>query len=64
MGEAVWEPLVLTPDDLRNGVKTWDSKSDPGELKRLERFKRGDGYYGQDVPEGWPSRPYYDGRSD
>ena len=64
MGEAVWEPLVLTPDDLKNGVKTWDSKSDPDELKRLERFKRGGGYYGQDVPEGWPSHPYYDGKSD
>jgi alkaline phosphatase D len=64
MGEAVWEPLLLTPDDLKNGVKTWDSKSDPDELERLERFKRGGGYYGQDVSEGWPSRPYYDGRSD
>lgn len=64
MGESVWEPLVLTPDDLKNEVKTWDSKSDPEELQRLERFKRGGGYYGQDVPEGWPSRPYYDGRSD
>lgn len=64
MGETVWEPLVLTPDDLRNGVKTWDSKSDPDELERLERFKRGGGYYGQDVPEGWPSHPYYDGKPD
>jgi len=54
----VWEPLVLTPDDLRNGVQTWDSKSDPNELKRLERFKRGGGYYGNDVPEGWPEQPY------
>lgn len=64
LGESVWEPLVLTPDDLRNGVSTWESKSDPVELQRLERFKRGGGYYGQDVPEGWPSRPYYDGSSD
>jgi alkaline phosphatase D len=54
---------VLTPADLKNGARTWDSKSDPEELERLERFKRGDGYYGYDVPEGWPSRPYYDGKS-
>ncbi len=59
LGEPVWEPLVLTPADLRNGARTWDSKSDPEELERLERFKRGEGYYGYDVPEGWPNRPYY-----
>jgi len=59
LGEAVWEPLVLTPDDLKNGVRTWDRKSDPRELKRLERFKRGGGYYGFDPPEGWPDAPYY-----
>jgi alkaline phosphatase D len=64
MGEAVWDPLVLTPSDLKNGVKTWDRKSDPEELERLERFKRGGGYYGYDAPEGWPNRPYYDGTSD
>jgi alkaline phosphatase D len=64
LGESVWDPLVLTPTDLRNGVRSWDSKSDPKELKRLERFKQGGGYYGYDAPEGWPSRPYYDGRSD
>lgn len=58
LGEPVWEPLVLTPDDLRNGVRSWDSKSDPEELKRLERFKRGGGYYGTDMPEGWPDRPF------
>ena len=59
LGNAVWEPLVLTPADLRNGVKSWDRKADPVELERLERFRRGEGYYGYDVPEGWPSRPYY-----
>jgi len=59
LGEAVWEPLVLTPDDLKNGVRTWDTKSDPRELRRLERFKRGGGYYGFDPPEGWPDTPYY-----
>ena len=64
LGEAVWEPLVLTPADLVNGVRTWDAKADPKELERLERFKRGGGYYGYDAPEGWPSRPYYDGATD
>ncbi|MCW5580583.1 MAG: alkaline phosphatase D family protein [Luteimonas sp.] len=59
MGEAVWEPLVLTPDDLKNGARTWDRKSDPKELARLERFKRGGGYYGFDPPEGWPDVPHY-----
>ena len=63
MGDEIWDPLVLTPADLKNGVRTWDKKSDPEELERLERFKRGEGYYGYDVPEGWPSRPYYDGTS-
>ncbi|WP_421729545.1 alkaline phosphatase D family protein [Brevundimonas sp.] len=63
-GEAVWDALVLTPADLSNRVKTWDAKSDPAELARLERFKRGGGYYGYDPEPGWPSRPYYDGASD
>ncbi|TYT27284.1 hypothetical protein FZO89_14035 [Luteimonas viscosa] len=60
LGEAVWDPLVLTPDDLVNGARTWDSKSDPVELQRLERFRRGGGYYGFDPPEGWPDAPYTD----
>ena len=64
LGESVWEPLVLTPADLRNGIRTWDRKSDPKELQRLQRFKQGGGYYGYDAPEGWPNRPYYDGKSD
>ena len=59
MGEPVWEPLVLTPDDLRNGASTWRDKADPLELERLERFKRGGGYYGYDPGEGWPDRPHY-----
>ncbi len=59
MGEAVWDPLVLTPDDLRNGARTWDRKSDPAELERLERFRAGGGYYGFDPPGGWPNTPYY-----
>lgn len=64
MGEAVWDPLVLTPADLTNGMRTWDKKADPEELQRLERFKRGGGYYGYDPAPGWPDRPYYDGQAD
>jgi alkaline phosphatase D len=48
LGKSIWDPLVLTPDDLRNGVRTWDKKSDPVELERLARHKRGGGYYGFD----------------
>jgi alkaline phosphatase D len=64
LGDSVWDPLVLTPADLTNGVKTWDAKADPLELERLARFKRGGGYYGYDPAPGWPNRPYYDGASD
>ena len=46
LGEAVWDPLVLTPADLRNGVRSWDRKADPVELERLERFKDGKGRHG------------------
>jgi alkaline phosphatase D len=63
-GEPVWDPLVLTPADLKNGVRTWDRKADPDELARLESFKRGEGYYGYKPPPGWPSHPYYDGSSE
>lgn len=59
LGEAVWEPLVLTPDDLKNGVRSWDRLADPLELERLERFKQGKGYYGYDPGPDWPNRPYY-----
>lgn len=57
LGESVWDPLVLTPADLRNGVRSWDRKADPRELERLQRFRAGKGYYGFDPPDGWPSRP-------
>ncbi|NZA26893.1 alkaline phosphatase D family protein [Luteimonas sp. SJ-92] len=59
LGEAVWDPLVLTPADLANGVRSWDRKADPEELRRLQRFRQGKGYYGFDPVEGWPDRPYY-----
>ena len=58
LGTAVWAPLVLTPADLRNGARTWDSKSDPVELERLARFRRGEGYYGFEPGEDWPARRY------
>ena len=48
LGDPVWDPLVLTPADLRNGVRSWDRLADPDELKRLERYKAGRGYYGSD----------------
>jgi alkaline phosphatase D len=48
LGEPIWDPLVLTPDDLKNGVRSWDRLADPDELKRLERHRSGRGYYGTD----------------
>lgn len=48
LGDPIWDPLVLTPDDLRNGVRSWDRLADPNELKRLERHRSGRGYYGVD----------------
>jgi alkaline phosphatase D len=49
IGAAAWAPLELTPADLRNGVQTWRSKIDPGELVRLERYRAGGSYFTQDV---------------
>ncbi len=48
LGNAVWKPLLLTPDDLTNGARTWDRLSDPVELERRERHHKGRGYYGID----------------
>jgi alkaline phosphatase D len=48
LGQSVWKPLVLTPADLRNGVRSWDRLADPEELRRLERHRSGKGYYGMD----------------
>lgn len=45
IGTAVWDPLVLTPADLRNGVETWRTKIAPTELARLERYRAGGAYY-------------------
>lgn len=36
VGAPLWEPLVLTPADLRNGVSTWAAKIDKDELKRRQ----------------------------
>lgn len=49
IGAATWDPLVLTPADLRNGVSTWRTKIAPTELVRLERYRAGGSYYD---PEG------------
>lgn len=45
MGAPIWDPLVLTPADLKNGVKSWDRLADPKELKRHQRWKAGGSYY-------------------
>jgi alkaline phosphatase D len=49
IGAAVWDPLVLTPADLRNGAETWRTKIARRELERLERYRGGGAYYD---PEG------------
>jgi len=48
LGTSVWDPLVLTEDDLRNGVESWPGKIDPDERVRLDRFKAGGAYYSPD----------------
>lgn len=48
-GAPAWEPLVLTPADLRNGVETWRAKINPDELVRLERYRAGGAYYDPDA---------------
>lgn len=35
-GDRVYDPLTLTPVELRNGAATWRSKMDPKELERHE----------------------------
>jgi alkaline phosphatase D len=35
-GDRVYEPLTLTPAELRNGASTWRTKMDAKELKRRE----------------------------
>ena len=49
IGAPAWDPLILTPADLRNGVQSWRSKIDPNELVRLERYRAGGSYFD---PEG------------
>lgn len=45
IGAPAWDPLVLTPSDLRNGASTWRTKIAPRELERLERYRAGGAYY-------------------
>jgi len=33
-GDRVYEPLTLTPAELKNGASTWRNKMDPDELER------------------------------
>jgi alkaline phosphatase D len=49
IGAPAWDPLELTPADLRNGVSSWRTKITPSELIRLERYRGGGSYYD---PEG------------
>jgi len=49
IGAPAWDPLILTPADLRNGASTWRTKIAPTELVRLERYRAGGSYYD---PEG------------
>ncbi|KFN49451.1 alkaline phosphatase D family protein [Arenimonas composti] len=58
LAKPVWAPLVLTPADLRNGVRSWDRLIDPLEHERLRNFRAGKGYYGFEPEEGWPNRRY------
>jgi alkaline phosphatase D len=39
-GNRPWQPLVLQPSDLRNGVSSWRERIDPTELERRERRLR------------------------
>jgi alkaline phosphatase D len=45
IGAPAWDPLMLVPADLRNGVETWRTKIAPRELERLERYRAGGAYY-------------------
>lgn len=49
IGAPAWDPLVLTPADLRNGVESWRAKIAPRELERLERYRAGGAYYDPDA---------------
>lgn len=44
-GYTVWEPFVLHSDELKNGIGSWTQKIDPNERARMEREKKGEGYY-------------------
>ncbi len=41
LGAKVWKPLVLTPDDLRNGVRSWDRLADPEGAGAVEALQGG-----------------------
>jgi alkaline phosphatase D len=48
LGESVWQPVRLSSTDLVNGARSWDRLADRNELRRLERYRSGRGYYGPD----------------
>jgi alkaline phosphatase D len=35
-GQRVWEPFVIAASELQNGVTSWRTRIDPGELRRRE----------------------------
>lgn len=51
IGAPAWDPLVLTPADLRNGASMWRAKIAESELLRLERY-RGRGSYFEPERDG------------
>ena len=44
-GRPAWAPFELKASELRNGVASWTGKIDPLSHRRLERYRRGEGYY-------------------
>ena len=50
LGGAAWDPLTLTPADLRNGATSWARRIDPKQRERLKAFRAGGRYYGPRTP--------------
>jgi alkaline phosphatase D len=45
--QTAWQPLILTPKDLKNGVKSWDTKMDAPSKARYDNILAGRDYYQQ-----------------
>lgn len=46
VNRSVWEPLILTSRDLTNGVQSWRKSIDEISLRRYDRSRAGEPYYG------------------